>query len=302
MVSKFNYVTQLNEYFYFYLSLFKLFNFCLIKIEYKFISILKFKLNNFNFINKFLNYKINYRFNLKQTDNNLFIKNSQPNQINFLKKNLNIFSKFFHLFFLFNFSLFNTNFKFNYNFKLFYVYFKQKKVLILNIHKFLIRWKEAYDLLFNIFFYNFNPLFFSSNFFKNETLSLNWNYNTFDINLWKYYFPFFTLKLNNYNKKTDFFFSKLFFLKINFFLITDCEYHYKNIHYMQKNNGYTIGLINFNLNPWLVSYPIISFLENFLVQLFFFKFIIFIEKHVILFKFNILKQYWINLLFFTKLI
>jgi hypothetical protein len=121
---------------------------------------------------------------------------------------------------------------------------------------------------------------------------LNWNYNIFEINLWKYYFPFFIFKLNNYNKKTDFFFNKLNSLGINFFLITDCFYHFKNLHYIKKKNLYSIGLINLELNPWLVDYPILNFFESFLTQLFFFKLLIFIERRVIFFKHNLFKNLW----------
>ncbi len=160
----------------------------------------------------------------------------------------------------------------------------------------MLRWIESYNLIFNIFYYNFNPLFFGTVLFKNEILALNWNYNYFDINLWKYYFPFFIFKLNNYNKKTDFFFEKLNTYNINFFFISDCQYHYKNLHYLKKKNQYTLGLINFNINPWLVSYPILSFFENFLIQSFFFKFIIYIQKKTLLEQYCFFKKIWINFL------
>ena len=132
--------------------------------------------------------------------------------------------------------------------------------------------------------------------FKNEILALNWNYNYFDINLWKYYFPFFIFKLNNYNKKTDFFFNKLNDFGVNFIFLTDCHYHYKNNHYLKKKNFYTIGLVNINLDPWIVNYPLISFFENFLVQSFFFKFITYISKRVMFTQYHYFKKIWLNFL------
>ena len=130
------------------------------------------------------------------------------NKIVFNSKNTFINDKLINLYFLFNYSLFNSNFGTNSTLKLFSIHNYNNKLILFDSSKFLLRWKELYDLIFNIFFYKFNPLVFSSIFFKNETLALNWNYNFFEINLWKYYFPFFIFKLNNYNRKASFFFWK----------------------------------------------------------------------------------------------
>lgn len=302
------------EFYYYYLYLINQFNFFFLKNNQNIVLISKFNFKFFHFfkinhnlinknitfksINKYLNFKINYKFN------SFNVIRCDENSINksffYSKKNSIVQYKLFNLFFLFNYSLFNSNFKSHFNFKFFYLYTNSNKIIIIDSTKFLFRWKESYDLLFNIFFYNFNPLVFSSTFFKNETLALNWNYNIFEINLWKFYFPFFIFKLNSYNKKTDFFFDKLFSLNINFFIITDCLYHYKNLHYIKKKKYYSIGLININLDPWLVTYPIISFFESFLTQLFFFKLLIFIERKSIFLKYNIFKNMWLNFLINKK--
>ncbi len=244
--------------------------------------------------NKYSNIKISFNFNnikKKKFSDSLFSK-----KFFFQKNNNKLSYTFFNLFFLFNYSMFNSNFKAHHSMNLFCVYSFSNKLLILDPVKFLLRWKESYDLLFNIFYYNFNPLIFSSNLFKNETLALNWNYNIFDINLWRYYFPFFVFKLSNFNKKTDFFFDKMNYKGINFFIITDSQYHFKNLHYINKKNLYSIGLVNVNLNPWILTYPIITFFENFMTQLFFFKFLVIVERKVLFQKYNFLKNIWVNFL------
>lgn len=251
-------------------------------------------IKNFFFIknktNIYLNTKLIHKFNV--FDSSLINYPSITNTFNYSKKNkINTF-KLFNLIFLFNYSLFNSNFKFNHNFKLFYLYNSSKNFIIIDSNKFISRWKDSYDLIYNIFFFNYNPLIFSTKLFKKETLSLNWNYNYFDNNLWNYYFPFFNYKLTKYNRKSDFFFEKLSFFNINFFIITDCTYHFKNIHYMKKKNYFSIGLVNVNLDPWLVSYPIISFFDNFITQSFFFKFMISINKIVYYSKFFLFKNLW----------
>ncbi len=298
-VNQKNYLNLFEVYYFFYFLL-KFYNLNLIKINYLNLVLLK-KINKtylsnltYRNINKYLNMRINFKFN--NFNEIKILDNFSLKKFFFLKKNINTNYNLFNLFFLFNCSLFNSYFKPHHNINLFYVYSFSNKLILIDPVKFLIRWKDSYDLLYNIFYYNFNPLVFSSNLFKNETLALNWNYNIFDINLWRYYFPFFIFKLSNFNKKTDFFFDKIFSKGINFFLITDCQFHYKNLHYINKKNFYSIGLVNINLDPWLVTYPIISFFENFLTQLFFFKLLIFIEKKVLLQKHIFFKNLWLNFL------
>lgn len=190
--------------------------------------------------------------------------------------------------------MFNSKFKAHSDFKFYSIVGNKNKIIIINSAKFLARWKTSYDLLFNIFYYNLNPLLFSSPSFKKQTLALNWNYNNWSVDLWKYYAPFFVFQPNRYDKKINFFFSKLKTLNANFFIVTDCFYHYKNLFYFKKNDYYTVGLINVNNNPWLVSYPIISFFDNFLIQLFFFKLIIYIQKQVFFVKYIYLKRVWLQ--------
>lgn len=308
----------LNSFVYYYFNLFNYFNFIFFKNKIFFfnfkvlinkINYLKknqnsifFKFNNFKKINKYLNININYKLispKIFQSFN--YTNKSLVNNFFFYKKNSTLNFNFFNLFFLFNYSMYNSSFVFNANFNLFYLYNSSKKLIIINSTKFLNRWKDSYDLIFNIFFYNFNPLIFGTNLFKKQILALNWNYNYFDINLWRYYFPFFTFKLNNYNKKTSFFLDKLNSLNVNFFIVSDCSYHFKNLYYFNKKNLYTIGLVNVNLNPWIVSYPIISFFESYIIQLFFFKFLIFIEKKVLFTKYLMYRNSWFDFLINKKI-
>ncbi len=302
--------TNLNDFYYYLKYLLKFFNFFFLKNTINFniffifklnlITLKQKKINNLNkfknnnkYLLNFSNYSINSKLN---NPSSLIFTNQNIAKFFFSKKNNFIKNNFFNLFFLFNYSFFNSYFKPHANLKFFYLYTNSKKLIIIDSIKFLKRWNDAYDLIFNIFFYKFNPLIFSTNLFKNETLALNWNYNNFEVNSWKYYFPFFIFKLNNYNRKMDFFLNKLTLSNVNFFFITDCLYHFKNLHYFSKKNFFSIGLIDGSLNPWLVTYPIVSFFENFLIQLFFFKFLIFIEKKVLITKYFLYKNVWLNFL------
>jgi len=306
MISKnFNIANSL-EFYYIYVYIYKFFNFIFFRnnfffkktffLNFKIYLLLNFfninciRKNNFKKINKYINFNINFKIN---SFNEFQVSEiNSINKISLISKNSFSIFKIFNLFFLFNYSIYNMNFKAHHLYKLFYFFSLKNKISLIDSNKFLNRWKDAYDLLYNVFYYDFNPIIFGSNLFKNEILSLNWNYGIFDINLWKFYFPFFVFKLNKFNKKTDFFFEKLSSLGVNFYLITDCEYHFKNIHYIKKKYFYSIGLVNINMDPWSVTYPIISFFESFLTQLFFFKLLIFIERKANYFKYCNFKIYW----------
>lgn len=212
----------------------------------------------------------------------------------FVKKTTALNFKLFNLFFLFNYSQYSSRFRRNFNFELFYVCGSTKEVVVIDAQKFLARWKDAFDLLLNIFFYEFKTLTFGSPVFKNEILSLNWLSGCFDINLWRYYFPFFTFRLNNYNKKTEFFFDKMCDLGVSFYIVSDCYYHFKNLHYARKSGCYTIGLVGVDSDPWLVSYPIVGFFESTVTQLFFFKLLNFINRLALSRKYAFRKDYWVK--------
>lgn len=302
-----------SEYYYYYYYLITLFNllayshfkFIFYKLHWK----LKYFQKNFTIkhsvfflnnkkINKYLNNRIGFK--LITRDNRKIFNNSNIKNGCYSANHSFFRTKIFYLFTLFNYSLNTDQFKYHYNFRLFYIQNISNDVAVIDVKKFLNRWNDALNLLFNIFFYDFNPLLFSSSWFKTETLALNWNYNHFDINTWKYYFPFFVFKLNNYNSKTGFFFEKLSSLNINFFIVTDCFYHYKNLFYMRKKNCYSIGLVNVNIDPWVIAYPIVSFFESLLVQLFFFKLVILIQRQALLLKFLFFKNLWSELLLYKN--
>jgi hypothetical protein len=165
-------------------------------------------------------------------------------------------------------------------------------MITVNVNKLMSRWKHAYSLIFNVHYYNFNPLVFGSFFFKNEIQAINWPTMGVDHSMWKYNYPFFTYRTNRFSKKLDFFFAKLLTFEIDFVFLIDPVFHYKNLYYFKRHNFYTISLIDMNLNPWLVDYAIPVCFNNYLVQFFFLKTSILLNKNAQVLKFNFLKTYW----------
>jgi hypothetical protein len=92
---------------------------------------------NFKSINKYLNFKINFK--IEKLDEKNFYDNKVVQKFYYSKKNKKTEYKFFNLFFMFNYSLFNSDFKPHYNSKFFYISNFSDKIIILDCTKFLIR-------------------------------------------------------------------------------------------------------------------------------------------------------------------
>lgn len=255
-------------------------------------------LKNYNFnqcsdiiLNKDWKFRFNPEKEINQISNNFF-KNKKKNKF---------FFKFFNLIYFFNTSsssrFLNIS---NSTYSNFYL-IKKNSILVLDIVKVLNRWENSYNLLFNIFYYNYSPLIFSNYWHKSSTTSLNWFFNKWELNLWKTAIPFFSFKLNQFGELTNYFFYQLKKKSKKFALITDCSYHYSTLYYLKKHDFYSIGLTSFNINPWLVNYPIFSIFDSFLIQSFFLKLILYSYKYAISFKFYFSKKIWFNS-FFKKFI
>lgn len=240
--------------------------------------------------NRYLPLSPDKRVELSITGSEANFQNSKSaffiNKFTFVKKTL------INLFFFFNYSYFGSQFSFKSHYNLFAVRDSKTSLVVFDLNKFFARWNDSYNLIFNTYYYNLNPILLGSALFKNEILALNWNYSYFDINLWRYYFPFFIFRSNKFSTKSSFFFDRLNLFEVNSFIATDCHYHYKNLHYLKKKKFYTIGLVDIHTSPWIVDYPILSFFESFISQSFFFKFLIFTERQVLFIKYSFFKNYW----------
>lgn len=255
-----------------------------------------------SFLNNYSKEKINFSIN-KLSSNKIFTTvedlyrfNDGYPFTNFKK----ILFRFIKMIFFFNYTLpsFYTKHAHFYNF--FFLKNNNQTLTIFNAYKLLKRWENSYLLIFNIFYYNYNPLVFSNPLFKNFTLPLNWFINKWDIKIWKYYFSFFIYRTNRYSTKVDFFYQKLKEHNFEFFLITDSLYHFKNLYYFKKHFFFTVGIVTANTNPWILDYPIFSFIDSYLIQLFFIKLIFYINKQILFFKFIFFKKIWFNNFFFKN--
>ncbi len=278
ILTKFNFFKWkfLNKNFFFYQKL----NF----LKYQNIEISHF--NKFNRLSSHFN-DSNQSFKIKLIEKTEI---TLENKNNFLFTKSLASSKIMNIFFFLNQPIRDMNTKKTAFFNFFYFKEKNKLIQSTNVKKVVLRWELVSDLFFNLFWYSVNPLVFSSPFFKKETLAVNWTFHNWEQILWRYYHLFFNFKLNQNTEKFNFFCLKMREYDINFFLITDSFYHFKNLYFFRDFNFYTIGLVSFNTNPWIVNFPIPVADNHFLMQLFFFKYIIFIKKNSSKQKYLFLKQ------------
>lgn len=270
---------------------FKIFKFLNLKKTTTFLPTFDVRLNNV------MDKKLK-KFNTLTIGNILEKKNKTDDlfEINFLiKKDWNDFlPKIINLFFIFNYAIYDSQFKNHHFFKLSNFGNFGRIPFMLNVNKIINRWKNSYFLIFNIFYYNFNIFIFGSYLFKNEISSLNWISNDWNWNAWRYHFNFFTFRTNVFNKKIEFFYEKLAALELDFFFITDPHFHFKNIYFFNKFKFFTVALTNINLDPTLFSYSIPIATSNTLFQFFFFKFLILIHREVKYAKYGLYKKIWWN--------
>lgn len=204
---------------------------------------------------------------------------------NYLHKDLTM-GKVLNVLCIFNY-FFNKNFFYtHHNFDYYVLKSFKNNLIIIKFQKFLKRWEDGLNFLFNLYFYNLKPLIFGNLLFKKETLALNWNLKVFDIALWRFYSAFFIDKKIQFDTSSDYFFTQIKSSNIRFFFITDVNNQYKNNFFFRKNYFFTIGLINIFINPWLVDYPFFIFSDSYISQLFFFKLLIFLCKKSLYLKFS----------------
>jgi len=266
---------------------------------------LNFDLIIFNFNNKFFTHydflKINtyVQTHLPVLETNEFNPSNTRLQFS-TKPTKKLIKNHIFLNFLFIFSSRVSFFKHHHHYNLFYVKDYGKTFVVIDTKIFLKRWYDGQNFVFNIYYYNFLPLVFGSFAFKSEVLSLNWQYLQPDVNFWNYSFAFFIFRSNRYDAKFKSFLSKINDVGVNFFFVTNSLFHFKNLHYFNKFLFFSLGIVYSNTSPWILSYSLPAFSTSFLMEYFFIKFIIFIEKSSLLLKFQFFNNLWTNLILQKK--
>jgi len=163
---------------------------------------------------------------------------------------------------------------------------------VLNISKLYLKWINTYNLLINLFFFKTSLLLFSNKTLKNETLGFNWSQNLLSYKLFKYTSPIFFLKDSKYGVTPTLIFKRFEQKSLSTAFLTDVKYHEKNLYYLKRFHIYTIGLVPYNLNPWMVSYSIPTSINSVFIQFFFIQFLSLLSQSNETRTFNKCKNLW----------
>lgn len=297
ITTKTNYITKINfQWFIFYKYILNFFlqNLKITSIYHLNIIKALFSINK-NFINEsktfikpIFNRNSDSKFYYKSQKNSTRVLISKPNFIN--STNYNLFMLYFQQ---------TTNY--STHFLQPHAYFKHMFISstlntspILNITKLYSKWKNTYNFLTNLFFLKTSMFIFSNKIFKNETLSFNWSRNLLNYNLFKYSSPIFFLNDTRYGVTPTLIFKRFEQKGLEISFLTDIKYHEKNLYYLKRFNIYTIGLVPYNSNPWVVSYSIPISTSSVYIQYFFFKFLSFLSQFAESRLFNDFKKVWLN--------
>jgi len=159
------------------------------------------------------------------------------------------------------------------SFRLYFIRNRRGGASIMSLPKLFNRWKSAYYLTYNLYYYRVDILTFAPSFFKNEVLSLNWqDLHKFKY-IWRYTRPFLTLKPNKITNHAEFVFRRLRLLGLSIGLVTDILYHHKTIYYLRRSTFYSIGLVPSIYHINSVDFAIPTTYESILMQVFFVKFL-----------------------------
>lgn len=175
-----------------------------------------------------------------------------------------------------------------------FIKYYKKGVAISSIPRLYASWTNAYNLMFNVFFYKIEVLTFGNSFFKNEILALNWDCKELLGTFWRFIKPFLiyqSVKINDYG---DFTFRNLNNMGYYISLILDITYHKKTIYYLRKSKFYTIGIVpsNCDIKSVDAALPVVD--DTIQSQLFFIRLTIIIKKNVKTYHFKELRNVWFS--------
>ena len=175
--------------------------------------------------------------------------------------------------------------------RLFFININSGGVCNLALTKMYKLWININNLIYNLFFYNINLLFFGNSFFRSEILALNWVSVGIIKTYWRFIRPFLIYKPNKINDFSGFVFSRFQNLGFQLGFILDINYHTKTLFYLKNANFYTLGLIPITSDLYLVDFAI-PVNQSLVSYLFFLRFFIGVKRNIKLSNYIQLRKTW----------
>lgn len=162
--------------------------------------------------------------------------------------------------------------------QVYYYLNKQSNIGIWNVTKLVSVWHNILTFIENIFFYSVEYLIFSNNYFKYESLSLNWKKLALIKSFWKYTYPFIFFLNNKTTQKTELYFRFLLQKGFRVSFVIDIFYHKKTIFYFNKLKFISIGPTPVSSNLYLLNLSLPVNSNSVFSNLFFIRFLLKLKK------------------------
>lgn len=163
---------------------------------------------------------------------------------------------------------------------------------VFNPTKLFRRWQDFYHLLFNLFFYKIDLLYFGNRAFKKQILALNWLSGDRIRNVWSFAQPYLFQRTNTLDSEAGWVFQYLRSLNFNVAFVFDGVFHHMTLHYLHRWGFYTIGSvpITHDLQSIHFALPVAS--EALVMHLFCLRFVSHMRRFSENSQFNNYRSYW----------
>jgi hypothetical protein len=124
---------------------------------------------------------------------------------------------------------------------------------VFNLTKLFYIWSSVVIFIENIFFYDLRVLCFSTPYFKDEALALNWTYFKFFKSSWRFSRIFYFFINNKNTEEAALFFKYVGNRHTKLTFLVDTFFHKNTLHFLNKNKFISVGAVPLTSNLYLLS-------------------------------------------------
>jgi len=183
-------------------------------------------------------------------------------------KNKVLISKIFKTYLNISFYAYTSNTKIHPSFIHMYLLNSTKGSNLVNINKFFSVWLNVCTYIYNIYFYNLNPILFGTSFFKKEVYSLNWFSLPKLKTNWKYSKLFLFLVPTSKSGINSIVYKLLNIMGLTNSIVLDVNYHKSTLNHLNKLSIFTLGIVPTIYNIKCVDLALPVNIDNVFTQLF----------------------------------
>jgi len=162
--------------------------------------------------------------------------------------------------------------------RFFFIDQKSSNTVIFNPTKLFRRWQDFFHLIFNLFFYKIDMLYFGNRVFRRQVLALNWSSFKQVRHLWSFIQPHLFEKSNHREVAVGWIFHYLAVRNFSIAFVFDIIFHKVTLYYLHKWKFYTIGSVSITHNLQNLNFALPVASDSLLMHLFFLRLISHIRR------------------------